>query len=223
LSRSVCALTSSYLEEAAMPDEPTLDTRQLEQHRDYLRLLARLQLNPRLRGKFDPSDAVQQTLLKAHENVGQFRGQGDGELLAWLRRILANTMADALRQFGRDKRDVAREVSLEAAIEDSARSCQALLAAPPSSPSQQAMRHEDLLRLARALEELPEDQRAVVELHHLQGRSVADIAGDLGRTEAAVAGLLRRGIKKLRSLLHTDRGGDHDRGANPGTQARPSP
>jgi RNA polymerase sigma-70 factor (ECF subfamily) len=193
-----------------MADEATVDARRLERQRDYLRLVARLHLDPRLRGKLDPSDAVQQTLLKAHENLGQFRGQGEAEFIAWLRRILANTMTDALRQFGRDKRDVAREESLEAAVEESGRSFQALFAAPPSSPSQQAMRHEDLLRLARALEELPEDQRAVVELHHLQGRSVADIAGDLGRTESAVAGLLRRGLKKLRALLHAELGGDHD-------------
>jgi RNA polymerase sigma-70 factor (ECF subfamily) len=179
----------------------------LERQRDYLRLLARLHLNPRLRGKFDPSDAVQQTLLKAHENLGQFRGQGEAELVAWLRRILANTMTDALRQFGRDKRDLAREQSLEVAVEDSARSFLALFMAAPSSPSQQAMRHEDLLRLARALEELPDDQRAVIELHHLQGRSASEIAGDLGRSEAAIAGLLRRGLKKLRTLLHAEPGG----------------
>jgi RNA polymerase sigma-70 factor (ECF subfamily) len=66
------------------------------------------------------------------------------------------------------------------------------------------MRHEDLLRLARALEQLPEDQCTVVELHHLQDRAVADIAATLGRSEAAVAGLLRRGIKRLRELLHAE-------------------
>jgi len=187
----------------------TADSRRLEEQRDYLRLLARLHLDPRLRGKFDPSDAVQQTLLKAHENLGQFRGQGEAELVAWLRRILANTLADALREFGRDKRDVAREQSLEAALQDSTRSLEALLCAPPSSPSQQAMRHEDLLRLARALDDLPDDQRTVVELHHLQERSVADIARALDRTEAAVAGLLRRGLKRLRQLLHADPGDDH--------------
>jgi RNA polymerase sigma-70 factor (ECF subfamily) len=194
-----------------MAKEATVSTPQLEQHRDYLRLLARLHLDPRLRGKFDPSDAVQLTLLKAHENREQFRGQEEAEVLAWLRRILANTLTDALRQFGRDKRDVAREESLEVALQDSAASFQALLATPPSSPSQQAMRHEDLLRLARALEELPEEQRTVVELHHLQGRSVADIARDLDQTKAAIAGLLRRGIKKLRTLLHADLRGDHER------------
>jgi RNA polymerase sigma-70 factor (ECF subfamily) len=181
----------------------------LEEQRAYLRLVARLHLDPRLRGKLDPSDAVQQTLLKAHENLGQLRGRSDAELLAWLRRILANTLADALRQFGRDKRDVAREESLEAALQDSACSLQALLGTPPSSPSQQAMRHEDLLALAKALDELPDDQRTVVELHHLQERGVADIARALGRTEAAVAGLLRRGLKRLRYLLHADSGEDH--------------
>jgi RNA polymerase sigma-70 factor (ECF subfamily) len=197
-----------------MADEA--EDRRLEQQRDYLRLLARLHLDPRLRGKFDASDAVQQTLLKAHENWGQFRGEGEAELAAWLRRILANTLTDALREFGRDKRDVAREQSLEAALQDSARSLQVLLGTPPSSPSQQAMQHEELLRLARALEELPEDQRTVVELHHLQERSVADIARALDRTEAAVAGLLRRGLKRLRQLLHADSGDDHA-SRHPGT------
>jgi RNA polymerase sigma-70 factor (ECF subfamily) len=186
------------------------DSGRLEEHRDYLRLLARLHLNPRLRSKFDPSDAVQQTLLKAYENWEQFRGQGDAELAAWLRRILANTLTDALREFGRAKRDLGREQSLEAALADSVQSLQGLLGTPPSSPSRQAMRHEDLLRLAQALEQLPEDQRTVVEMHHLQEKSVADIGRALERSEAAVAGLLRRGLKRLRQLLHAAEG-DHAR------------
>jgi RNA polymerase sigma-70 factor (ECF subfamily) len=63
------------------------------------------------------------------------------------------------------------------------------------------MRNEDVLQLAAAIEALPEDQRQAVVLHHLQGHSAADIAARLGRTEVAVAGLLRRGLKKLRVLL----------------------
>src|SRR5215470_8072576 len=91
----------------------------LEHYREYLRLLARLHLDVRLQGKVDPSDIVQHTLLKAHENRAHFRGQTEAELSAWLRRILANTLTDTLRQFGRAQRDVAVERSLEGAVEDS--------------------------------------------------------------------------------------------------------
>ena len=73
-----------------------------------------------------------------------------------------------------------------------------------TSPSGQAIRHEELFRLAEALAQLPEDQRMAVELHHLQDCSVAEVAGQLGRTEASVAGLLRRGLRRLRELLQAE-------------------
>jgi RNA polymerase sigma-70 factor (ECF subfamily) len=175
-----------------------LPQRPLESYRDYLRLLARLQLDPRLRGKLDPSDVVQQTLVKAHQNAGQFRGQTDAERAAWLRRILANTLADAARKY---RGEVARGQSLEQALNESSARLEAWLAREQESPGEEAGRHEQLLRLAEALGRLPDDQRVVIEMHHLQGQLLADIAGRLGRTEAAVAGLLRRGRKKLRELL----------------------
>jgi RNA polymerase sigma-70 factor (ECF subfamily) len=175
---------------------------ELERYRNYLRLLARLQLDPRLRGKLDPSDLVQQTLLQAHQMQDQFRGTTEAEQAAWLRQILAHTMANAARDLGRLKRDVGRERSLEAAIEESSVRLEAWLAAEQSSPSELAEKNERLLRLAEALEQLPEAQREAVVLHHLRGLSLAELAAQLGRSEGAAAGLLHRGIKRLRELLH---------------------
>src|SRR5947209_5575652 len=128
----------------------------LESYRDYLRLLARLHLDPRLRGKLDPSDIVQETLLKAHQAKGQFRGTTDAELAAWLRQILARVLAHALRDLGRARRDVGRERSMEAALEQSSVRLEAWLASEASSPGERAERNEQIARLATALEALPD-------------------------------------------------------------------
>ena len=179
------------------------ETRQpcLERYREYLRLLARLHLDVRLQGKVDPSDIVQQALLKAHENRDRFRGQTEAELSAWLRRILASTLTDALRRFGRAQRDVALERSLEGCLADSSSRLEGWLAADQSSPSQRAERNEQLLQLSEALVGLPEAMREVLLLRHCQGWSLAEISAHLGRSRPAVASLLRRGLKQLREHL----------------------
>jgi RNA polymerase sigma-70 factor (ECF subfamily) len=183
---------------ALMQHEGDPAPRPAEEYRDYLHLLARLQLDSRLRAKIDPSDVVQQTLIKAHQNRAQFRGRTQAEWAGWLRRILANTLIDAARKY---QRELALEHSLEQDFQQSSARLEAWLAADQSSPSEVAVRQEQLLRLARALAQLPEDQRTAVELHHLRDGPVAEIARQMGRTEAAVAGLLRRGLKRLRELL----------------------
>src|SRR5262249_36883630 len=140
----------------------------LERFRAYLALLARLHWDTQLQGKLDPSDLVQQTLLEAYQKRQQFRGHSDAELAGWLRQMLAHNLADVVRAHGQVKRDVTLERSLEAALEDSSTRLQAWLAAEQSSPSQQAAKNEQILRLAEAVAHLPEAQRDVVALHHLQ-------------------------------------------------------
>jgi RNA polymerase sigma-70 factor (ECF subfamily) len=181
-----------------MPHASEPSPRPVEDYRDYLHLLARLQLDPRLRAKIDPSDIVQQALAKAHQHREQFRGQTAAEQACWLRRILANTLVDAARKFGRE---LDLQHSLEQAVQGSSARLEAWLEAEQSSPSEVAHRQEQLLRLASALAALPPEQREAVEMHHLRDQPVADIARDTGRTEASVAGLLRRGLKRLRELL----------------------
>jgi RNA polymerase sigma-70 factor (ECF subfamily) len=186
-----------------MQGEPDRDDRAPEHFRDYLLLLARMQLGPQAqaRGRLDPSDVVQQTLLEAHRTRNQFRGQDAAEMAAWLRRLLACNIVDALRALGRAKRDVARERSLEADLEQSSARLGACLAADQTSPSEFAERHERAIRLASALATLPEAQRQALVLRHGEGQSLAEISQKLGRSPAAVAGLLKRGARTLRALL----------------------
>lgn len=176
---------------------------ELDRFRAYLHLLARLQLDPRLRPKLDASDVVQQTLLQAHAARDQFRGSTVEELTAWLRQILARVLSHAVRDYGRGKRDLSQERSLEAALDASSVRLQAFLAADQSSPSEQADRNEQLLRLADALAELPEAQREAVVLHYWQDWPLSDIARHMNRSPSAVAGLLKRGLAGLRKQLRT--------------------
>src|SRR5262249_9943767 len=131
--------------------EPSAGGSMLERFRSYLHLLARMNLDARLRGKLDASDVVQQTLLQAYRALSQFRGQTEAELASWLRQILARNLEHAVRDFSRDKRDVGRERSLQAALDASSARLEAWLAAEQSSPSQRAAHNEQVLRLAEAL------------------------------------------------------------------------
>ena len=174
----------------------------LEPFRKYLRLLANVHLDARLRGKLDPSDVVQQTMLRACVGYDRLRGREPGIVAAWLRKILARTLADAVRDLERAKRDLDRERSLEAELDRSSARLGDLLAAEQSSPSERADKNEQLLRLADALAGLPGDTREAVVLKHCRGWTLAEIADHLDRTPAAVASLLHRGLKQLRELLH---------------------
>ena len=174
--------------------------RPVEEYRSYLLLLARLQLDARPQNKVEASDVVQHTLFEAHAKRQQFAGDEAG-FAAWLRTALANNIRDALRRARRQKRDVTRDRSLEASLEQSSARLAACLAAAHSSPSQQAVRNEELLRLSDALLALPDAQRDAVILHHLHGWTLNEVASHLGRTDAAVAGLLHRGLRRLRELM----------------------
>jgi RNA polymerase sigma-70 factor (ECF subfamily) len=182
---------------------PPLQIQDLERFRAYLGLLARLEIAPRLRDKVDLSGIVQQTLWEAHKeiSIGPSRPRSDAETMAWLRSVLSHNLADVLRKLRARKRDIRREWSLDNAVAQSASRLEQWLVAQQSSPSQHAIRQEELLRMAETLAALPEGQRRAIELHHLQGWPLADIAVELETTKAAVAGLLHRGLKTLRIQL----------------------
>jgi RNA polymerase sigma-70 factor (ECF subfamily) len=169
--------------------------------RPYLLMLARMEQDDALQAKFDASDVVQQTLLEAHQSLASYRGQSDREMAAWLRKILARNMADELRKFRRQKRNVQMEASLAASLDQSSIRLEKWLADDGESPSVCAIANEQLVALAEALLQLPEDQRRAVQWHHLHGLPSAEVAKRMERTEVAVAGLLRRGLARLRQLM----------------------
>ena len=176
----------------------------LEDYREYLRLLAEMQIDRRLQGKVDLSGVVQQTMFEAHQALPD-RGPGAVDhLAAWLRRILANNLADEIRKLRTRRRDIHRERSLEASIEQSSLRLDAWLAADGPSPSAPIQQQEQVVRLTAALAQLPDAQREALVLRHLQGKSLTEIADELGRSHAAVAGLLKRGLKQLRSVLQVE-------------------
>jgi RNA polymerase sigma-70 factor (ECF subfamily) len=154
-----------------------------------------------LRAKVDLSGVVQQTLLEAHEALARFPDRSEAVRAAWLRRILANNLRDEIRKCKAATRDVGRERSLEAALDKSSAQLGSWLVANQSSASQRAIRQEELIALAGALTQLPDDQRQAVELHHLKAMSLADVAWQLGRSKGAVAQLLFRALAKLRELM----------------------
>jgi RNA polymerase sigma-70 factor (ECF subfamily) len=173
----------------------------LEKYRDYLHLLARLELDPRLTGKVDLSGVVQQTLLEAYQGLARFRGQTVEEVASWLRRILANNLTDEVRKLHAQSRSVVRERSLEEALDESTSRIEAWLAKEGSSPGQKAGREEQLQQLATALAKLPADQRTAVEMHHLKGHSLREVAEFMDRSRSAVASLIFRGLESLRRQL----------------------
>ncbi len=174
----------------------------LERYRPLLRLQVRqLQLDPRLRRRLDESDLVQEALLRAHRGLTDFRGASEAALLKWLEQILANVLTDAVRHEHAHKRDVALEQSLDAALEQSSARLEGYLSAGGASPAEQAERQEQLLRLAAALDRLPDEYRDVIIRRDLMGEPVARIAEHMGRSEKSVAGLLLRARRKLRESM----------------------
>jgi RNA polymerase sigma-70 factor (ECF subfamily) len=185
----------------ARREEPGALGRLLDAYRNYLRLLARTGINASLQGKADPSDLVQDALLKASRRFDQFRGATDAELAGWLRQILARCLADLVRRYRAGGRRAGREQSLDQLVDRSSQAMERVLAADGASPSASAARRDLGVVLSDALAELGEDHREVIVLHHLEGLGWDEVARRLGRTTGAVRMLWTRALKQLRPLI----------------------
>jgi RNA polymerase sigma-70 factor, ECF subfamily len=199
-------MASSELEperlRAARAGDADAQGRLLEDYRNYLTLLARLQLHRTLRGKADAADLVQETFFKACREFEQFRGSTEAELLGWLRQILARTVSNFMRHYlGTRGRDVRLERQLADELDRSSAALGPALAARLSSPSEKAARREQAVALANALESLPPSYREVIILRHLTELPFPEVARRLSRSVDSVKKLWVRGLARLRDEL----------------------
>jgi len=180
----------------------------LQQYRNYLVVLASMQIEKKLQPRVSPSDVVQETMLRAHKNFGQFRGTTEPELLAWLRQILVNNLAKFVEQHMlAARRDVRREVSIGkigAALEHSTIQLAALVPGAEKSPSMAVQQREEAVVLAERLAQLPQDYREVLVLRNLQGMAFEEVAQRIDRSVGATRMLWLRAIEKLRSVYRKE-------------------
>lgn len=175
--------------------------RLLAQYRNYLKLLAQVQIDRRLRGKVDPSDLVQDTFLYAHQAFESFRGKTEAEMLGWLRQVLGSKLKDLVRRFYEaQRRDVRLERRLDEELDQTSHITESL-AASDSSPSEKVARGERAVLVADAVAQLPPDYREVIVLRHMEELPFQEIALRMERSEGSVRQLWIRGLAKLRRVF----------------------
>jgi RNA polymerase sigma-70 factor (ECF subfamily) len=187
-------------------------------YRNYLRMVVRSGMGPRLRERVELSDVVQETLVEVVRQFPSFTGQNEAALVGWLRRLVAQKLADLGRYHNRVKRagdagavplDAVWDAGLPAADPQGGDGGRLLdvLALSQTSPSEAASRRELIVLLADALTTLPEAEAEVLWLYHADGLSFEAIGEQLGIGRKAVRGIWARGLKGLRRRLNPP-GGD---------------
>jgi RNA polymerase sigma-70 factor (ECF subfamily) len=172
----------------------------LEACRRFLYTIARQELDPELQAKSSPSDLVQETFVEAQRDFAQFHGTSEAELLAWLRQLLLHRLGKLRRRYrSTEKRQVAREVALDAGTSTTDHA--AGLMAPIPSPSGEAMAHEQDAALQAAIGRLPHDYQQVIRLRYQEERSFEEIGQLLQRSPDAARKLWTRAIDRLQQEL----------------------
>jgi RNA polymerase sigma-70 factor, ECF subfamily len=165
-------------------------------------------LGAALRRKIEPDDLYQELSAEALRSLGDV-DLAQRDPFSWLCQVAERRIIDAHRKFfGSQKRDAAREVSLNAAGSGSTSSSRPglinLLMASMTSASQAFSRDQKQIRMLTALEQLPEEHREALRLRYLEGMPSKQIADKLGKSDGAIRVMLTRSLAKLQQILGTD-------------------
>ncbi len=169
----------------------------LEKYRPWCKLYLSQRLFSQLGKRLDDSDVIQAAWIQLVANQAQFRGTTESEFFAWMKKILDNKLKNILREETAQRRDFRREHNES----DTATLSWWEPTSRASSPSERIIQGEQVVSLAKAIEQLPKMQRQAIELRHLMGKGLAEVSSEMSKSPDAVVSLLRRGIIRLRKIL----------------------
>jgi RNA polymerase sigma-70 factor (ECF subfamily) len=174
--------------------------RALDAARPLLLKIAADELGADLRGKVGASDVVQESMADALRGFAQFQGATPADWAAWLGQVLRHNLRDCARRYrGTDKRDLQREVPLEAGSTSSAPALP--LAADDTGPEGAVLAAERAQRLERAVARLSEEHQQALRLRNQEDLSFEEVGRRLGRSAEAARKLWARALARLAEAL----------------------
>jgi RNA polymerase sigma-70 factor, ECF subfamily len=183
--------------------EPSAAAALLTRHKQRLRRMVQLRFDPRLAGRLDPSDVVQDTLAEAYKRLAEYVKAREVPFYPWLRAIAWDKLIEIKRRHvAAERRTVRREVGRLDLSGDSEMILINRLAATANTASDHLIRHEIGARVRHAIGQLPPRDHEVIVLRHLEELSFSETAAVLGITESAVYSRYRRAIERLHRLLN---------------------
>jgi RNA polymerase sigma-70 factor (ECF subfamily) len=192
------------------PDDPKRFGALLEQSRPRLHRMIALRLDPRLHGRIDPSDVIQETYLEATARLAEYVQNPTMPFFLWLRFLAGQKLVTLHRHhLGRQMRDVGREVALYRGglPETTSAALAAQLLGHEARPSEAAIRAELKIRLQEALNTMDPLDREILALRHFEQLSLAETAQELGLTESGACRRHLRALKRLKEILSNLPGG----------------
>jgi RNA polymerase sigma-70 factor (ECF subfamily) len=200
-------MDTRLLIDAARAGDETAREELFRLHRAELARALRGRVPLELRRRIEDSDVLQNALADALRSFEGFEYRGPGSFRRWLARILENRLRmDFNFHVARERRSARREVALRAPESTLGSGPVAVPAASTTSPSQAAALNEQRAALERALEQLSDDHRRIVRLVRVEGRSLAEAAHALGRSENAAKKLLARALLELGAAMRRGEG-----------------
>ena len=183
----------------------------LTEHEARLCRMAAFRLDPRLRGRVDAADVVQEAYAEAADHRDDyFRQRPAVPLFLWLRGVLCNKLLEAHRHhLGTRMRDAAREAAPRPRAAPDATSVALVerLSGQATGPGTAAGRSEVKARLHAALEGMDAGDREVLALRHFEQLSNGEAAAVLGIAERAAAKRYVRALRRLKAVLSKMPGG----------------